>query len=64
MRHLAAAHGLVPTRPARSSRPGAHTAGSPIERYGNPLSGYVWVAFLGVVVNAVGLAIGVLGGPQ
>lgn len=41
-----------------------YLSGHPLQRYGNPFSNYIWVAFLGVIANTIGLAIGVLGGPQ
>lgn len=56
---VTALHGLM-WMVARVIWTSGYVSGTPIMRYANPFSLYIWTAFLGVIVNSIGLAIGVL----
>jgi uncharacterized membrane protein YecN with MAPEG domain len=59
-----AVHGLV-WCVSRVVWANGYTAGvAPINRYSNPLGTLHWLALLGVMATSIGLAIGLLGGPQ
>ena len=58
-----AVHGLA-WMVARVTWTRGYATGTPIKRYGNPLSVMIWTSFLGVIGTSIGFAIGLLGGPR